>query len=73
MIPRNNPHSGQYNLFKKRTDEVAHKDHPLVILSRAFNWDMFDKSFGEKFHPDNGRPGLATRLMVRSSLHQVCL
>ena len=37
MIPRDNPHSGQYNLFKKRTDEVAHKDHPLVILSRAFN------------------------------------
>ncbi len=52
MIPRNNLHSGQYNLFKKRTDEVAHKDHPLVILSRAFDWDMFDKSFGEKHHPE---------------------
>ena len=64
MTPRNNQPSGQYELFRKRTDEIAHKNHPLVILSKAFDWQMFDKSFGSKFHPDNGRPGLSTRLMV---------
>ncbi len=61
MIPRNKAPTKQYDLFRKRTDEVAHKSHPLVILSKAFDWNVFDKSFGEKFHPDNGRPGLSTR------------
>ena len=69
MIPRNTPQSGQYDLLKKRTDEVAHKSHPLVILSRAFNWNRFNKFFGEKFHPKAGRPGLSTRLMV--GLHYI--
>ncbi len=69
MIPQNNQHSGQRDFFKQRTDEVAHKNHPLVILSNAFDWDMFNKCFGEKFHPDNGRPGLSTRLMV--GLHYI--
>ena len=69
MTPRNNQPVGQYDLFRKRTEDVAHKNHPLVVLSNAFNWDMFDKSFGEKFHPDQGRPGLSTRLMV--GLHYI--
>ena len=69
MTPRNNQPVGQYDLFRKRTEEVAHKSHPLVILSKAFDWNVFNKSFGEKFHPDNGRPGLSTRLMV--GLHYI--
>lgn len=69
MIPRNDQHSGQRDFFKKRIDEVAHKNHPLVILSNAFDWNMFNKFFGEKFHPDTGRPGLSTRLMV--GLHYI--
>ena len=69
MTPQNNQPVGQYDLFKKRTEDIAHKTHPLVILSKAFNWDMFDKSFGKKFHPNNGRPGLSTRLMV--GLHYI--
>ena len=69
MTPRNNQPAGQYDLFRKRTEDVAHKSHPLVVLSKAFDWDMFDKSFGKKFHPDNGRPGLSTRLMV--GLHYI--
>ena len=69
MTPRNNSICGQYDFFRRRTDDVAHKRHPLVILSKFFDWDMFDKSFGEKFHADNGRPGLSTRLMV--GLHYI--
>ena len=49
MTPQNNQPVGQYDLFKKRTEDIAHKTHPLVILSKAFNWDMFDKSFGRSF------------------------
>ena len=69
MTPRNIQPSGQYDFFKKRTDEVAHKSHPLVILSDKFNWEVFDKSFGSEFDPKNGRPGLSTRLMV--GLHYI--
>ena len=64
MTPRNTQPSGQYDFFKKRTDEVAHKEHPLVILSKWFNWDVFDQAFGKLFSANNGRPGLSTRLMV---------
>ena len=69
MAPKNHPPTGQYDLLSKRTEDVAHKDHPLVILSRLINWTSFSKSFGEKFHPSNGRPGLSTRLMV--GLHYI--
>ena len=69
MTPRDIQPSGQYDFFKKRTDEVAHKNHPLVILSDKFNWEVFNKSFGSEFDPKNGRPGLSTRLMV--GLHYI--
>ena len=48
---------------------MAHKSHPLVILSDKFNWEVFNKSFGSEFDPKNGRPGLSTRLMV--GLHYI--
>ena len=37
MTPRNNQSVGQYDLFKKRTEDIVHKNRPLVILSKAFN------------------------------------
>ena len=53
----------------KRTEDIVHKNHPLVILAKLIGWNSFSKSFGEKFHPCNGRPGLPTRLMV--GLHYI--
>lgn len=41
--------------------------HGLVKLARAVNWDRMDEVFGQTFCPDQGRPGISTRLMV--SLH----
>ena len=64
MAPRKVQYSGQYDFFKQRNDEIVHKDHPLVRLSKWFNWDRFDQIFGKMFHSSNGRPGLCTRLMV---------
>ena len=69
MIPKNEKPTGQYDMLKKRTEDIAHETHPLVVLSKAFDWNMFNKSFGEKFHSENGRPGLSTRLMV--GLHYI--
>ena len=69
MTPQANQSTKQYDFFRKRTDEIVHKTHPLVILSKDFNWNMFDKSFGKKFYPENGQPGISTRLMV--GLHYI--
>ena len=64
MVPKSHNVSGQRDLFQKRLEEVAHKKHPLVILSKHINWSVFDRSYGKEFHPVTGRPGLSTRLMV---------
>ena len=69
MAPKDHPPSGQYDLFTKRTEDIVHENHPLVILAKLIDWTSFSKSFGEKFHPNNGRPGLPTRLMV--GLHYI--
>ena len=69
MIPKDHPPTGQYDLLWKRTEDIVHKNHPLVILAKLIGWNSFSKSFGEKFHPCNGRPGLPTRLMV--GLHYI--
>ena len=50
MIPRNEKPTGQYDI--KRTEDIVHQTHPLVVLSKVFDWNMFNKSFGKKFHWD---------------------
>ena len=69
MVPKDLPSTGQYDLFRKRTEDIVHENHPLVILAKLIDWKSFSKSFGDKFHPSNGRPGLPTRLMV--GLHYI--
>ena len=69
MAPKDHPPSGQYDLFQKRTEDIVHESHPLVILGKIIDWNSFSKSFGEKFHTSKGRPGLPTRLMV--GLHYI--
>ena len=64
MAPRNHPPDGQHDFFRKRTEDIAHENHPLVVLANKFNWSVFEESFGSRFHPHIGRPGLSTRLMV---------
>ena len=50
MAPKDHPPSGQYDLFQKRTEDIVHENHPLVILAKLIDWNSFSKSFGEKFH-----------------------
>ena len=69
MVPKDLPSTGQYDLFRKRTEDIVHENHPLVILAKLIDWKSFSQSFGDKFHPCNGRPGLPTRLMVGLPLH----
>ncbi len=53
----------QSNLFQSRLDQILSKRHPLFILSKEFNWTVFEKEFG-KLYSEKGRPGLPMRLMV---------
>ena len=69
MAPKDHPPNGQYDLFQKRTEDIIHENHPLVILAKLIDWNSFSRSFGEKFHTSKGRPGLPTRLMV--GLHYI--
>jgi IS5 family transposase len=36
----------------------------LVKLAEAVDWHRLDEMFGSTYCPDNGRPGVSTRLMV---------
>lgn len=68
MKPKKSKHkSRQKDLFRPELANMIDPAHGLVKLARAVNWDHMDEVFGETFCPDQGRPGVSTRLMV--SLH----
>jgi len=57
----------QKELFRVELGRIIDKRHPLVQLSRVVDWERFEEVFGTTYHPEVGRPGISTRLMV--SLH----
>ena len=66
MKPKQSPASEQtqLQLFQSRLDSQLNPDHPLVILAELVDWNRFDEAYEPLFCPDNGAPGLPTRLMV---------
>jgi len=63
MRPANEPEL-QGNLFSSRLDQIIHLEHPLARLARQMHWEEFDQEFGLCYDPENGRPGISTRLMT---------
>ena len=57
----------QKELFKIELERIVDRHHSLVRLSKIVNWNHLEDLFGATYHPDTGRPGVSTRLMV--SLH----
>ncbi|MFH1885738.1 MAG: IS5/IS1182 family transposase, partial [Pseudomonadota bacterium] len=57
----------QGDWFRVELCRIVDPGHPMVKLAQAVDWDRMDEVFGATFCPDNGRPGVSTRLMV--SLH----
>lgn len=55
---------GQLKLFEQRLDQLVNKNHKLIKLSERVDWKRFEDKFGELYCADNGRPGIATRLLV---------
>ena len=54
----------QGDLFRVELTNVIDMEHALVKLANGVEWDRFEEVFGETYCPDNGRPGVSTRLMV---------
>ena len=45
-------------------EKIINQKHALVKLAKGIDWKRFEEMFSETFDPDNGRPGLPTRMMV---------
>jgi IS5 family transposase len=54
----------QMDLFRSQLSRIINSNHGLVKLARIVEWDRLDDLFGSTYCPDNGRPGVSTRLMV---------
>ena len=54
----------QGELFRIELIDLVNRNHPLVILSQQIPWEDFNSAFEPLYCPDNGRSGIATRLMV---------
>ena len=57
----------QGDLFKIELEAIVDVGHPMIRLAGRVNWERLEEAFGALYCPDNGAPGLSTRLMV--SLH----
>jgi len=65
MKPKKSPHQNrQGDLFRPELTKIIDPGHALVKLAHAVEWNRMDELFGATYCPDNGRPGVSTRLMV---------
>jgi IS5 family transposase len=56
--------NAQGRIFETPLAQIINMTHPLVILASRIDWDSLDKIFGKLYVPQQGRPGLPTRLMA---------
>jgi len=65
MKPKKSPvKERQGNLFRVELSRIVNRGQGLVKLAGAVDWNSLDEMFGSTYCPDNGRPGVSTRLMV---------
>ena len=57
----------QIELFRVELVRILDMNHPMVKLADKIDWQAFEKSLDAMWHDRQGRPAIATRLMV--SLH----
>jgi transposase, IS5 family len=69
MKPQPSPQAieRQKELFRSELEQIIDTKHPMVKLAKTVDWGRLETLFGATFHPEVGRPGISTRLMV--SLH----
>lgn len=65
MKPRENRSERlQGDLFRMELKQMIDRRHPMVRLAEAMDWEAFEKQLESSWHPETGRPGVNTRLMV---------
>lgn len=64
MRPRQQPQTGQTDLFRARLDQIINLDHELVRLGRLIDWRFIEGRCGEAYCDAPGQPPLPTRLMA---------
>jgi len=64
MKPKKSSFPDSGDLFRSRLSQILDTSHPLIRLAKVIDWNAFDERFGALYEPNNGRPGLPTRLMV---------
>jgi IS5 family transposase len=63
MKPQRIKRDPQMDLFKIELNRIINSGHPLAKLAKQMDWAAFDEKFEPHF-ADEGRPAIATRLMV---------
>lgn len=64
MKPKSRPESNQLQLFQAQFEQLLNHDHPLFVLAGKIDWDRFDLALADCYHPDQGAPAKAVRLLV---------
>ena len=63
MKPKTQDISATEDLFRSRLDHIINMRHELVSLAGRIDWDYLNEQ-AAPFYAEEGRPGIATRLMV---------
>jgi IS5 family transposase len=63
MLNTNKP-TGQLNFLMPGLREQLDNKHPLYILSKVIDWQIFEDAFSGLYSPDFGSPAKPIRLMV---------
>jgi len=64
MRPKSEPKHPQRELFQAELEQIIDMHHALVRLGKCIDWVSFEEALGATYHPTQGAPGIATRLMV---------
>src|SRR5262245_43046996 len=64
MRPKKNETTGSSDLFRARLDRIINMRHELAQLASKIDWDFIDGEIAP-LYSNSGRPGIATRFVVR--------
>ena len=64
MRPKEQETSPQDDLFREKLTNLINLRHPLCRLAERIPWSELNERFGSLYTEKEGRPGIATRLMV---------
>ena len=63
MKPKSQPRNA-FELFQSHFDQLLDPRHELILLANKIDWSGLEAGFVDTYHPNNGAPAKAIRLMV---------